>query len=544
MEKACKDPSWIECLEKVLSESNSNTSMSAINVHIMNDHNKTPLDVACELDNLNVVNMLLEYGADPNVYHSDSPLYYALRTNKVNFVEALLKYGAETDYLDYRGFSRSTIEMLLPYASDKQRMFHYIVKSACKDPSWIECLEVLLKYNSDRENRIIDVNRRNGQSDTPLCVACELGNLNVVNMLLEYGADPNIRGISFVPLHIAIKENNIDIAKVLLERSAETDDLDYRGFSRSTIEMLLPYASDKQRMFHYIVKSACKDPSWIDFLNDVLSKDNTHDPTSAIDVNIIGDYNKTPLYIACELGNLDVVNILLRHGANPNVHGTSCIPLHIAIKENKIDIAKALLEHGAKAEELNSLEIIKFSRGVVEMLLPHLSSTTKNLMLHHIAAGDSMETNHDIEIAKLLLGAGVDPKFCIQAGIGKSSSSALHCAKLKGKGKLVKLFNGREENSINNDLHCVQQPITDNTTHNSPQKQSSRGKWMIIVPALLCSAMGATLATRGIIPEIAAIGITATVVLSGITGAVVGGVAGYLVDVTISQCCSNQQRAT
>ncbi|MBC6685745.1 hypothetical protein H9I48_00500 [Wolbachia pipientis] len=42
---------------------------------------------------------------------------------------------------------------------------------------------------------------------------------------------------------------------------------------------------------------------------------------------------------------------------------------------------------------------------------------------------------------------------------------------------------------------------------------------------------------NGIIPEIAAIGVIATVVLSGIAGTIVGGVAGYLVNVAINQCC-------
>lgn len=71
--------------------------------------------------------------------------------------------------------------------------------------------------------------------------------------------------------------------------------------------------------------------------------------------------------------------------------------------------------------------------------------------------------------------------------------------------------------------------------HNSPQKQSS--SWIIISSALLFGAIRATLATMGIIPEIAAIGVIATVVLSGIAGTIVGGVAGYLVNVAINQCC-------
>ncbi|WP_410541963.1 hypothetical protein [Wolbachia endosymbiont (group A) of Portevinia maculata] len=73
--------------------------------------------------------------------------------------------------------------------------------------------------------------------------------------------------------------------------------------------------------------------------------------------------------------------------------------------------------------------------------------------------------------------------------------------------------------------------------HNSPQKQSSGRSWIIISSALLFGAIGATMATMGIIPEIAAIGVIATVVLSGIAGTIVGGVAGYLVNVAINQCC-------
>ncbi|MDG7055542.1 MAG: hypothetical protein LJD31_03305, partial [Wolbachia endosymbiont of Menacanthus eurysternus] len=93
----------------------------------------------------------------------------------------------------------------------------------------------------------------------------------------------------------------------------------------------------------------------------------------------------------------------------------------------------------------------------------------------------------------------------------------------QGKSKLVKLFNKYKKNTTNNNSH------------------SSERRWIIIAPALLFGAIGATLAAMGIIPEVAAIGVIATAVLSGIAGAVIGGVAGYLVDVAINQCCGNQQ---
>lgn len=263
-------------------------------------------------------------------------------------------------------------------------------------------------------------------------------------------------------------------------------------------------------ILHYIVENSCNNPDWIEFLEEVLSKYSANNSTQAINVNIISRLQGTPLTIACRLGNLNVVNVLLKHGADPNVRVYSTYPpLYYALKENKIDIAKVLLEHGAETEEPGFLT--EFSKSTVEILLPYASNRQKSRMLKSIAYSDHEETDHDIEIAELLLNAGVD-------------DSSIRYANQKKKSKLIKLFTEHKGNVINNNSH-------------------SSGRRWTIVPAVLFCAIGATLAAMGIIPEIAAIGVIATVVLSGIAGAIVGGVAGYLVDVAINQYTVNQQHA-
>jgi ankyrin repeat protein len=58
--------------------------------------------------------------------------------------------------------------------------------------------------------------------------------------------------------------------------------------------------------------------------------------------------NKTALYLACEMGNGQMVELLLAHGADPNMAGPAdCTPLHCAIDFRRVKIVKALLEWGA-----------------------------------------------------------------------------------------------------------------------------------------------------------------------------------------------------
>ncbi|EEB56162.1 putative membrane protein [Wolbachia endosymbiont of Culex quinquefasciatus JHB] len=78
--------------------------------------------------------------------------------------------------------------------------------------------------------------------------------------------------------------------------------------------------------------------------------------------------------------------------------------------------------------------------------------------------------------------------------------------------------------------------VVDNKIHDSLQKQSSgisSREWTMGL-ALLFGTVGATLVAIGIIPEITAIGIIATAVLLGIASAALGGVVGYLIDITVN----------
>ena len=47
-------------------------------------------------------------------------------------------------------------------------------------------------------------------------------------------------------------------------------------------------------------------------------------------------------------GNPELIRLLLKHGANPNVQDDrGATPLHEAVKRKKVDAVKVLLQHGA-----------------------------------------------------------------------------------------------------------------------------------------------------------------------------------------------------
>lgn len=60
---------------------------------------------------------------------------------------------------------------------------------------------------------------------------------------------------------------------------------------------------------------------------------------------------QTPLHVASRLGNVDIVMMLLQHGANiDSVTKDLYTPLHIAAKEGQEEVAAVLIENGASLD--------------------------------------------------------------------------------------------------------------------------------------------------------------------------------------------------
>jgi ankyrin repeat protein len=183
-------------------------------------------------------------------------------------------------------------------------------------------------YNLAEEiiiNTDADVNILNILGNTVIYFAVCNNNLDMVQLLIDYGANLNWNINYNVNLFTITK--NKTMLKLLIKNGANIDmDAGYPGCT------LLYYA---------IVNN---DYDMIDFLLD-----------NNINVNSQhGDWGTTPLIIACYNNDLNLVKKLTEHGANVNLQKYNKeSPLSIAIENNNQDIIAYLRANGA-IEKYNS----------------------------------------------------------------------------------------------------------------------------------------------------------------------------------------------
>lgn len=153
----------------------------------------------------------------------------------------------------------------------------------------------------------MDVNIRDKYEWTPLIQAARYSKTEIIKLLLSKGADLNAQSKQGVTaLHIAASQSHLEIVKILLEYGASVADI------RITPDRDFPTASQKK-------------------------VNNT---------KVLTEYYKSPLLRASEIGNTEIIKLLLSRGANVNARNIiGRTPLIEAYPYK--EAIEALLDYGA-----------------------------------------------------------------------------------------------------------------------------------------------------------------------------------------------------
>lgn len=236
----------------------------------------------------------------------------------------------------------------------------------------------------------------------PLHAAVALGSEVIASLLIEAGADMNVRSLFYLederplyPIFIAIERNNLPMLNLLLTEGANVNVSDGAYFPMYTP---LHFAISLNKSLPYI-KALVE---------------------AGADINAKTENNTTPLLMA-ELLDENSIKFILASGANPNslnYNGTSL--LHSAAKRNRVSVCKALIKAGAIIHARTSTgstplhyAVTASSKEAIKFLIISGSDinakTVKGTTALHIATEVLNTPEDSTEIATILLTAGADP---------------------------------------------------------------------------------------------------------------------------------------
>ena len=325
---------------------------AGVSVKATNEFGATAVYAAAGNSNPALTAKLLAAGADPNValMSGETPLMEAAARGNVETVKALLKGGANANSKESEGGQTA---LMWAIAKKQSAVADELVKGGAdvelsSKTGFTPLMFAAQQDDVDSARILIKAGANANEAQpktavTPLIIASAMANAKVVDLLLENKADPNARDTNgYAPLHRVVRDSDygmdverkdriLVIVKDLLKHGADPN---------------LRIEQDKELAAGEIKRGA----------NAFYGK------RTAVTVTEIILQGSTPLVLASETSNLDVVKALVEAKADPNIAtdtGTTALmmtngagtdvqrqrePEELAMS---VETTKYLVEHGA-----------------------------------------------------------------------------------------------------------------------------------------------------------------------------------------------------
>ncbi len=300
--------------------------------------NETALTMACGHNQPKVARFLLQKGADPNIKaSSQTALMFAAESGMHLIVSLLISKGARINEKDSSGATALLYAVTEEAPVDEEHNSIKVVSAliaAGADVSVVKAqcghtplTEALMNMDNSVAASIIlkaVINQNKVLKKNPIVDAAELEDFDIVELLLDAGADPSVQGSwGRTALMYACGNGKYDLASRMISIGAKDD--------------IVNMVCDKgETALLWAVEEG-----YVDICSLLVS--------SGADLELRDCYGNNPLMRAVQTGKTSICRVLLEAGALPNVmFAAESIPINIAVDKNKLDICRMLISRGSR----------------------------------------------------------------------------------------------------------------------------------------------------------------------------------------------------
>ena len=415
------------------------------NVNAKNNRGQTPLHRVLETeyysdeDRFSVVLLLLEHGADVNARDvcDETPLHLVPRFWDLNLVRTLIDRGANVNAEDRQGLTplHRVIEVQGNADEDRFEIAQLLVERGAtvntrdedaNTPLHLASYQLELNFVRMLVDNGADIHVEDNQGRTPLHRVSETKSFSgencsgIAQLLIEHGADVNTRHENQATiLHLASYQGQLQLVRILVDRGANInakDNLDQTPLHRvlaaedcpsedcfSVAQLLIEHGADVN------AQNVCGETPlhlvprfWdLNLVRTLIDR--------GANVNAEDDQGRTPLHRVLESrtsadeDRFGVVQLLVERGADVNArHENHDTPLHLASSKPELSLVRILLDHGANANAEDS-------RG--------------RTPLHRVSEGSHKSHEDSFAVAQLLMERGANVNI-----LDKDHETPLHVA--------------------------------------------------------------------------------------------------------------------
>ncbi|QGM48866.1 ankyrin repeat protein [Magpiepox virus] len=294
----------------------------------ISDNDLLCLDDRVRTDELSILRLLLDYGADINAVNSYgfTALHDAVRYNNIGIVKLLLSRGIDTTIKSKTGFTA----------------FVYATRVKNTD-----ILKYILKYYNGYNDYIYD--------SYALIEAMYGNNKNIdtITILLDLGLNVDLRNYSGnTVLHVAVEQGNYLITKLLLSRGADPNAENQIG--RTSIYRACCYSKIVKLLLVYGARTVIVDKNNctpINIIKYVL--DYHYDPISRRKVNTVYEYMLSAKVI--------IGKILLDIHQCPEIKNTRAYYTTIKTISSRIELRKIMEDCKSEFERIKTTTVLGYT---------------------------------------------------------------------------------------------------------------------------------------------------------------------------------------